>query len=230
MKSWPKSVYFAGVTIFTDFDEFLKASKALNATKQCFFFVKSWPKSVYLVKRARHIYLHQVHVILLMLTAETVTLNNWTILQNVFCILFRKYSRHIHLRHVYVVNANTLSIVSICKRKKKLNYWTILQNVFSLFLAKGQDIFTFVISRNFAHGDFRNSITGQFFKIFSYSFSEKAKTCSSLSCSYSLKCFWIPFSKRPRHIYLHHVPVILLMLTAETLTLDNSSKCFSDSF
>ena len=103
VKSWPKSVYLAGVTIFTDFDEFLKASKALNATKQCFFFMKSWPKSVYLVKRARHIYLHQVHVILLMLTAETVTLNNWTILQNVFCILFRKYSRHIHLRHVYVV-------------------------------------------------------------------------------------------------------------------------------
>ena len=43
----------------------------------------------------------------------------------------------------------------------------------------------------------------------------------------------IPFSKRPRHIYLHHVPVILLMLTAETLNagqLDNSSKCFLDSF
>ena len=108
-------------------------------------------------KKPRHIYLHQVHVILLMLTAETVTLNNWTILQNVFCILFRKYSRHIHLRHVYVVDAKSLSIVSICKRKKKLNYWTILQNVFSLFLAKGQDIFTFVISRNFAHGEFRKS-------------------------------------------------------------------------
>ena len=122
-----------------------------------------------------------------------------------FQILFRKYSRHIHLRHV-----------SICKRKKKLNYWTILQIVFSLFLAKGQDIYTFVISRNFAHGDFQNSIAGQFFKIFSYSFLEKAKTRSSLSCSYSLKCFWIPFS-----IYLHQVHVILLMLTAETVTLNN---------
>ena len=119
------------------------------------------------------------------------------------------------------MDAKSLSNVSICKRKNKLNYWTILQNVFSLFLAKGQDIFTFVISRNFAHGDFRNSTAGQFFKIFSYSFLEKAKTCSSLSCSYSLKCFWIPFSKRPRHIYLHQVHVILLMLTAETLTLNN---------
>ena len=147
-------------------------------------------------------------------------LNNWTILQNVFCILFRKYSRHIHLRHVYVVNANTLSIVSICKRKKKLNYWTILQNVFSLFLAKGQDIFTFVISGNFAHGDFRNSTAGQFFKIFSDSFQQKSKTRSSSSCSYSSKCFWIPFSKRPRHIYRHQVHVILPMLTAETVTLN----------
>ena len=34
--------------IFTNFDEFLKASKVINATKQCFFFMKSWPKSVYL--------------------------------------------------------------------------------------------------------------------------------------------------------------------------------------
>ena len=116
----------------------------------------------------------------------------------------------------YFLDVKSLSNVSICKRKNKLNYWTILQNVFSLFLAKGQDIFTFIISRNFAHGDFWNSIAGQFFKIFSYSFSEKAKTCSSLSCSYSLKCFWIPFS-----IYLHQVHIILLMLTAETVTLNN---------
>ena len=34
--------------IFTNFDEFLKASKALDATEQCFFFGKSCPKSVYL--------------------------------------------------------------------------------------------------------------------------------------------------------------------------------------
>ena len=46
-----KVCLFGRVMIFADFDEFLKASKALNATKQCFFFVKSWPKSVYLAEK-----------------------------------------------------------------------------------------------------------------------------------------------------------------------------------
>ena len=42
------------------------------------------------------------------------------------------------------------------------------------------------------------------------------------------QCFF--FVKSLLKVCLFGVPVILLMLTAETLMLDNSSKCFSDSF
>ena len=83
----------------------------------------------------------------------------------------------------------------------ELYFSTNFHNLFS-FLGKGQDVFIFVML------------------VFVEMFLLTAETAETR----------IPFSKRPRHIYLHHVPVILLMLTAESLMLDNSSKCFSDSF
>ena len=62
-----------------------------------------------------------------MLTAETLALDNWTILQYVFWILFRKYSRHIHLRHVYVV------LIMVTPRTPPIDDWIIFQNVFGFF-------------------------------------------------------------------------------------------------
>ena len=52
---------------------------------------------------------------------------NWTILQNVFWILFRKYSRHIHHRHVYVV------LIIVTPRTPPIDDWIIFQNVFGFF-------------------------------------------------------------------------------------------------
>ena len=99
-----------------------------------------------------------------MVTPRIPLIDDWIIFQNVF-----RFFRHEDFRDDLEasLDGKSLSNVSICKRKNKLNYWTILQNVFRFFLAKGQGTFTFVISRNFADGDFPNSTAGQIFIIFS---------------------------------------------------------------
>ena len=129
--------------IFNDFDEFLKAFQALYATEQCFFFVKSLLK----------VCLFGVPVILLMLTAETLMLDNSS---KCFSDSFGKYSRHIHLRRVYVV------LIMVTPRTPLIYDWIFLKmfsdsfgmkifamiwkphNLFS-FLGKGQDLFIFVM-------------------------------------------------------------------------------------
>ena len=58
------------------------------------------------------------------MTAETVMLDNSS---KYFSGLFKKYSRHIHLRHVYVV------LIMVTPRTPPIDDWIIFQNVFRFF-------------------------------------------------------------------------------------------------